>query len=96
MQASDSNLDTLHILPLRHIPLATKALSRARLVKTVRLESMVELYDEGAVGTGRVKPGELRNVFDFSGDRAGDPKIVTALAGLHSFQSAHFAAPTRP
>lgn len=75
----------MHILPLQRIPLETASLRRARLVKTVRLECMVELFNEQGVGTGRVKPTELKDVFDFSGDRARDPEIIIKLAGLRSY-----------
>lgn len=80
-----SEIDTLHILPLRHIPLQTQSLQRARLVKNARLESMVELFDDRATGSGQLPPDKLHAFFDFSGERARDYDIICRLGELPSY-----------
>ncbi|HYH20721.1 MAG TPA: hypothetical protein VD995_19125 [Azospirillum sp.] len=51
--------DALHILPLSVVPLETPALRRARLVKNVRLQTAVELFNDAHAGSGQVAPGHL-------------------------------------
>ena len=43
--------DSLHILPLEIVPLRTKSLREARLVKNAHLESMVELFSDAQAGS---------------------------------------------
>jgi hypothetical protein len=60
-------------------------LRRARLVKNVRLESMVELFAGAGTGSGQIAPGELGAWFDFSGDRARDHELMCRLGELPSY-----------
>lgn len=80
-----SEHDSLHILPLSLIPLHVQTLREKRLVKTARLETVVEMYNDAASGRGQVDPGALPELFDFSGDRQADLKIVKKLCDLHSY-----------
>ena len=77
--------DSLHVLPLSMIPLQIKALQKTRLIKNTRLEGVVELYSEGARGSGQVTPDALEKVFDFSGERVKDLAMVRNLARLYSY-----------
>ncbi len=77
--------DALHILPLADMPLKMGALKKTRLIKNGRLEGVVELYSDTATGSGQVSPDDLTEVFDFSGDRAGDLDVVKKLADLPSY-----------
>lgn len=83
MMASD--IDSLHILPLTHIPLQTQSLRRARLAKNARLESMVELFGDSATGRGQIVPEQLHAFFDLSGDRERDFDIICGLGDLPSY-----------
>ncbi len=83
MQVLD--IDTLHILPLSHIPLETRALRKARLIKNARLESMVELFGENMTGSGQIPPDKLYPFFDFSGPREQDYNIIRQLGSLPSY-----------
>jgi hypothetical protein len=77
--------DAIHVLPLSIIPLQTKTLQQARLVKNAKLQGTVELFSEGEAGSGQLLPDELVEFFDFPGERAADLEIVTALAALPSY-----------
>ncbi len=81
----EADNDSLHILPLSMIPLQVKALQDTRLMKNTRLEGVVELYREDAMGSGQVAPDALDKVFDFSGDRSRDLTIIKNLAALQSY-----------
>lgn len=80
-----SEIDTLHILPLVHMPIETQSLRRARLIKNARLESMVELFDDDATGSGQLPPDKINAFFDLSGDRARDYDIICRLGELPSY-----------
>jgi len=51
--------DSLRILPLSMVPLETVALTRARLIKNVYLEGVVEFFRDEATGSGQLRPDEL-------------------------------------
>lgn len=61
-----SNRDALHILPLCDIPLQTPALSRARLIKNVRLDSVVEMFTDATAGSGQLGIEDLPQEFGWS------------------------------
>ena len=48
------DLDSLYVLPLRILPLASTALQRAKLVKDSRLNSAIEIFSNKATGSGLV------------------------------------------
>ncbi len=66
----DVDRDSLHILPLSIIPIKTPALKRARLIKNVRLQSIVEFFGDENTGSGQVEIEDLGGEF-------GWPEIPT-------------------
>ncbi len=62
---SNVDRDSLHILPLSILPVKTKALKRARLIKNARLESVVEFFDDLHSGSGQVEIEALGGQFDW-------------------------------
>jgi len=85
-QLSDYEKDALHLLPLAMIPLNSLSLSRARLVKNVRMQSMLELFQGEGTGSGQIEPDMLEQVFDIAQDTAvNDSDTIRALAELSSF-----------
>jgi len=62
---SNVDRDSLHILPLSILPVETKALKRARLIKNARLESVVEFFDDLHSGSGQVEIEALGGQFDW-------------------------------
>ena len=77
--------DALHILPLRLIRLQTRALSRARIIKNVRLEGMIELFADDRAGSGQVRANELPKFIDMRGPERTDLVIVERLCDLPSY-----------
>ncbi len=76
--------DSLHTLPLKIVPLRLTALSRARMIKTSRLESEIELFRDAGVGLISIK-----SLPDFiqadPEDVAADLEILYRLGDLNSF-----------
>lgn len=75
--------DTLHVLPLRYIPLRTRALRSARLIKNTALQSVIELFVGKGTGSGQILPRDVARAFTIEDDR--DLQIIDALAQLASY-----------
>jgi hypothetical protein len=83
---AESDMDSLYILPLHIIPLQTSSLKRARMIKNVRLESVIELFNDTDGGSGQIDISELPNTFGWPlTSQHPDARTISALAGLHSF-----------
>lgn len=61
---ADEERDSLHILPLSMIPLETPGLHSARLIKNVRLETVIELFQGPQTGSGQVAPRQIVSYFE--------------------------------
>lgn len=86
IEISDFEKDSLYLLPLAMIPLESKALSRARLVKNAKLQSMLEVFEGSGSGSGQINPDMIEQSFDIAQNPGGnDVATVRALAGLNSF-----------
>ena len=81
----DADKDSLHILPLSMLPLVTKELRKARLIKNARMEGMVELFSGEATGSGQISPHDLALVFHFDESNAKDLEIVKQVSELPSY-----------
>ena len=77
--------DSIHRLPLQIIPLQTQGLADATITKNLHLESVVELFADKGTGRGQVYPRQLSNVYDFTGERENDRRVILALGDLPSF-----------
>ncbi len=85
-EISDVDRDSLHILPLAIIPMQTPALRRARLIKNVRLESVIELFECARNGSGQMDIEGVPRVLDWPEIPIHpDLKILRKLAKLSSF-----------
>ncbi len=62
--SDDAARDSLHVLPLSMIPLATPGLQGARLIKNVRLETVVEMFNDTSAGSGQVKVPHIPTYFE--------------------------------
>lgn len=82
----DKDQDALHILPLGIIPVETPGLKRARLIKNVRLDSVVELFRDKETGSGQVEVSGLGHVFNWPDDSIHpDETLVSSVCQLHSY-----------
>jgi hypothetical protein len=83
---SDHDRDSLHILPLAIIPLHTKSLRRARLVKNVQLDSVIEFFDDPTTGAGHLSIEALPHEYSWPEVPVHpDLKVLRSLAKLSSF-----------
>lgn len=62
--SDDEARDSLHILPLSSIPLETPGLQHARLIKNVRLQTVVEMFRDIQTGSGQVVPRHIPAYFE--------------------------------
>lgn len=84
--ADDQGRDALHIMPLSIVPLKTRGLKSARLVKNAQFETMVEIFRDPSTGSGQVPPSLLERVFPSDGEALkADQITISKLAGLSSF-----------
>ena len=80
------DMDSIHILPLSIIPFEAPGLKRARLIKNSAVESVIELYQDQASGSGQMDPSQLDKVFNWTGTEGyEDQRIVNSLAALNSY-----------
>lgn len=77
--------DAVHTLPLSIIPLKTRGLKEARLVKNAALQGVVELFSDMESGSGQIHPDNLGQFFDFAGERGDDLAIIESLSVLPSY-----------
>lgn len=76
----DVDRDSLHVLPLSILPLKTPALRRARLIKNVRLQSVVELFTDESTGSGQLEIEDLAK--EFGWDTADPPPDLIMMREL--------------
>jgi len=81
--AEKTNLDrdSLHILPLADIPMDTPGLASARLIKNVRLESVVEVFNDEDAGSGQLGIEDLSQEFGWPLTEAPDDLVMLRKLG---------------
>jgi hypothetical protein len=85
-EINDSDRDALHILPLSMLPFKTPGLKRARMIKNVRLESVVEIFSEEGSGSGQMNVRDVGQLFGWPEDEIHpDMVLLRKLALLPSF-----------
>jgi hypothetical protein len=83
---TDSDMDSIFILPLSIIPLETPALQSAKLIKNVRLKSVVEIFSDSQTGSGQVDVEQLGHMFGWPEDQMHpDLAILRRLSLLPSY-----------
>ena len=82
----DSDTDAFHILPLSIVSVQTPALRRARLIKNVRLATVLELFHGEDTGSGQIAISDLDAAFSWPTDRPnGDRDLMRKLASIPSY-----------
>jgi hypothetical protein len=83
---TDTDMDSLFILPLSLIPLETASLQTARVVKNVRLKSVIELFHDEQTGSGQLDVEQLPNMLGWPLDQVHpDLSILRRLSLLPSY-----------
>ena len=82
----ESDMDSLHILPLNIIPFDLSGLKRAKMIKNARLETVIEMFRDNSAGSGQIRVEEASEVFSVPGE-GPHPDIIKLqrLANLNSF-----------
>lgn len=82
----DSDMDSLFVLPLSVMPIQTKLLQSARMVKNSQLKSVVEIFRDDQAGSGQLDIESLPQKFDWpEGTIHPDHALLRRLALLSSF-----------
>ncbi len=82
----DSDMDSMFILPLTLIPLETPALRSARLIKNVKLVSVIEIFRDSKTGSGQVDVESLPVMFNWKpGAPHPDLAVLRRLVLLPSY-----------
>jgi len=82
----DSDMDSLFVLPLNIIPLATDGLRQARLIKNLHMESVIEVFGERDTGSGQIRTDALPNFFNWKeGYAHPDMSVLSKVATLPSY-----------
>ena len=80
---SDEDRDSLHILPFAMIPVQTKGLMKARMIKNARFESVIELFSGKRTGSGQIIVDDVGKAFGWPDDAEHpDYPILKKLAKL--------------
>ena len=80
------DMDSLHVLPLRIMPLYTSGLKQARLIKNLHFKSVIEVYRDAKAGSGQIEPDALAFHFNWqSVEDLEDQRLIEHLARLHSY-----------
>ncbi len=83
---SDSDIDSLYVLPLEMLPLQTPALRTSRLIKNVRLKCAVEIFWNPQSGSGQIDIESLPDVFNWPTTSVHpDLSVMRRLSLLQSF-----------
>jgi len=82
LEEANAEKDAIDTLPLSSIPLTSKALKNAKLIKNTRLETTIELYSDTLTGSLQINPDAIS---DFMEATPHDQEIINSLASLHSF-----------
>ncbi len=82
----ESDMDSLHILPLSIIPFELSGLKRARMIKNVRLETVIEMFKDDSAGSGQVRVEDAAKLFGIP-EKEPHPDIIKLkrLAALNSY-----------
>ena len=83
---ADSDMDSMFVLPLSIIPLETPALQSAKLIKNVRLKSVIEIFQDASTGSGQVDVESLPRMFNWPDMQLHpDHAVLRRLALLPSY-----------
>ncbi len=78
--------DSLHLLPLSSIPLESRGLQRSRLRKNVRIQNVIEIFNESGTGSGQVRPEDIPVHFDGEpSETERDHKKIEKICTASSF-----------
>ena len=79
-------MDSIDRLPMSILPLETKALRRAYLIKNLQLDGVIEIFSGEGMGSGQLRPDQLPAFFGWKANaRNPDLKMIDRLGALTSY-----------
>ncbi len=82
----DTDMDSMFILPLSILPIKTKSIMTARLIKNSQLKSIVEIFRDEQTGSGQIDVESLPAICGWTpGELNPDHVIIRQLALLPSY-----------
>src|SRR5215469_1097655 len=83
---SDTDRDSLHILPISILPVEILVLKRARMIKNSRLDSVIEFFNGVGTGSGQVEMTSLHRLLGLQkGQAHPDLDLLRRVSDLPSF-----------
>lgn len=79
----DTARDAIHILPLQIVPLQTRAIQRALMIKNARLETVLQLFEGKGMGAGQIHVADVRK--SFPNTSVTDYGILQKLSKIPSY-----------
>ena len=79
----ESDMDSLHVLPLNIIPFELPGLKRPHLIKNVCLDTVIELFKDDSAGNGQVRVEEATKLFGIP-EKEPHPDIIKLKRVRHS------------
>lgn len=77
----ENERDSLHILPLRILPLSAPMLKHARMIKNSHLDSVIELFRNESSGSGQLQIGDLPREFEWTNPDSNSDMIMIQNVG---------------
>ncbi len=81
---SEADQNSLFAIPLGYMPLETKSLKSARLIKNARMETVVEFFSGHGTGSGQLLIKDLPTHFGWKSNHP-DMRVITKLGNLASY-----------
>ena len=82
----ENERDSLHILPMKILPLSTPNLKHARMIKNARLDSVIELFRNDQSGSGQLQINDLPNEFDWDKPNSNpDMQMIQKIGRMPSY-----------
>ena len=82
----DFDRDSLNILPLAIVPLATRGLQKSRMIKNARLHTVIEIFSDDSSGSLQLEIDGVPSHFGWvDGQPRPDLRVLRKLKELHSF-----------
>jgi hypothetical protein len=83
---TDTDRDSLHILPISILPVEIRMLKRARMIKNSRLDSVLEFFNGTGTGSGQVEMSSIPRLLGLEkGQTHPDVDVLKKVSELPSF-----------
>lgn len=82
----DSDRDSLFVMPMVTVPLKEVGLTRARMIKNARLQSVIEMFDDEDTGSGQIDVESAPKQFEWKeGATHPDMSLLRKISAMPSY-----------